>query len=131
MGPAFSFNRYEVLELCYKPNAESGAEENSIKFEPSYERSVDSPEQFRCTLSVELSGAVDLRVVIRGHFTSNGILDESEIVDAFSTIGFSVLFPYARSIVSQITSLDGLMMVTLPLVNATELMESLDEESED
>lgn len=120
MSSAFVFNRFRLVSLSYK-KGDDGSKEQKLRFLPSIQRGLEAKNEFKYNLNLQLEGAVHLDLAIEGFFTSNNSIPEEEIESAFLQIGFSVLFPYVRSIVSSITSLDGGKALTLPLLNVSDL----------
>lgn len=74
---------------------------------------------------VKPSSDLHLNVEISGHFELSESLETEEIDDFLSVNGTAILFPYVRSIISIISTLDSNDAIILPTIN-TQIFRDLD-----
>ena len=74
---------------------------------------------------IKPSSNLRLNVEISGHFELSKSLETEEIDDFLSVNGTAILFPYVRSIISIISTLDSNDAIILPTIN-TQIFRDLD-----
>ncbi|MDX5475021.1 MAG: protein-export chaperone SecB [Bacillaceae bacterium] len=117
--PVISFEQYEILNINYEKLENSEHDEQNIDTSVSIgftedmqagkveiEVKVFDPELFR-----------KITVSLRGLFTISEGLSEEEIKMYLAQNGTAILYPYVRSIVSFISSLDSESAIVLPTIN--------------
>ncbi|BBM20623.1 protein-export chaperone SecB [Lactiplantibacillus pentosus] len=54
---------------------------------------------------------------LEGYFEVSNELDNSKIATALAVNGVAILFPYARSVISMVSTLDSSEVIVLPTIN--------------
>lgn len=117
------FDRYELHEVYCKKNIGFEGETN-VSFTIQTQDHIDDNKIKRAILTLDITGAFDAKVVIAGIFAlTDGFLklDRDESSNDFNVIATSILLPYARSILSFVSSLDGSKPLIIPTVNLNAL----------
>lgn len=117
--PVISFEKYEILSIDYKKSDEQIIEESDITTEVSIGIS-EGMEAGKVEIKVGIADPINNRnieVKVRGFFVINGEFDLEEIKVFLSQNGTAMLYPYARSVVSMVSSLDSETTILLPTVN--------------
>lgn len=128
MKAKLQFTHYKVLEIIYKSAV---SEETEEILQPEFSVDIilheENPKKAMIKLGVELGGQSGDYVVatIAGFFTisSEEYLSEAEIVNFYRLNGVAILFPYLRSLVSDVTSKSDASPIILPTINIHKLME--------
>lgn len=135
MKSILSFNHYDVLETVYKFNPSK--EEGSIEITPSFKLDIQYNDEKRSEaaliFSVEIGDegleeyAFYVKAVIIGVFALE--IDDSEqsnehlINDLYKKNAVAILYPYMRSLVSDLSSKGSEMPLTLPPINVASMIE--------
>ncbi|HAC0715882.1 TPA_asm: hypothetical protein GYZ54_15345 [Listeria monocytogenes] len=127
MEPVIEFDGYEIKKLVYK-TIDNERTEAPIQGESNIKRSI------KIGLSEDITiGAVKLHIVILdnnnnreitleiiGKFIINGSFSKEEASLYLGTNGVAILYPYARSTVSFISTLDSPNAIVLPTINTSD-----------
>lgn len=127
-NPVIDFKGYEIenLELkkvnddidkaSVKNDISCGIKQNLKNAIVKIETTINDPENKRKVL-VTLNGFFDL---------DESIVNQQQALNYLSVNGVAILFPYVRSVVSMVTTLDSNSPIILPTVNTSEFNESLE-----
>lgn len=58
-----------------------------------------------------------ISLVLEGYFEISNELENSKIATALAVNGVAILFPYARSVISMMSTLDSSEVIVLPTIN--------------
>lgn len=123
MKPVITFDGYRINKLNYN-RIEMGDGSNEI-----------SEENFTRHVSIGITGDKEKAVVILdvmikdpnhdriiecevvGEFSVNKDLDASKIEEALSINGVALVYPYVRTIISMVTTLDSDSAIVIPTIN--------------
>ncbi|WP_413491438.1 hypothetical protein [Brochothrix thermosphacta] len=137
MRPAIELKVYEINKIIYKKigEFEEGQEDKSDKedIKTVVESGVAESDESKGRISIEMGiidkeGERSIDAKVTGYFTINkDVIEEQglDLKDTLSINGAAILFPYIRSVISMVTSLDSDNAILLPTVN---VMEFLDKE---
>lgn len=121
-SPFIQFNRYIITNIDYKLLDEPTLDEDG---ELSLSAFIGVSEDKK-TADIKLTGVIadhvknrSVTVEILGLFDLDMEGSVKEIKDFLSVNGTAILFPYLRSIVSIVSSLDGDNSIILPTINTT------------
>ncbi len=120
--PAVSFVNYELEKFSFQRNQTDESEIN-IEISISTQTTENDIALRKITLNLTITGAVSSEIVIAGIFKKEDYPEDFENTNALHIIGASVLFPYARSILSFISSIDGKKPILLPTINLNNFFE--------
>lgn len=140
---AFQFIDYKVNSINFKRNTEftyEGSMEIQFKFDASL--NLDIEQQSVCvTLDIIVcdpslfdTSPFTLNVSISGYFNyevEEEIEDYQKFEEQCKLFGITALFPYLRSIISEITRLSNLPTLVLPLINVYNYLENEKNKGED
>lgn len=115
--PVISFEKYEILKIDYSKINE--LEEGEIKTKVSIGIS-ERLDAAKVEIKVKVSDPTNYRVIkvkVRGYFLINDNKDQESIEQFLSQNGTAILYPYVRSIISMISSLDSEEAILLPTIN--------------
>ncbi|SEJ82432.1 preprotein translocase subunit SecB [Bhargavaea ginsengi] len=130
MKAALQFAHYHVVETIYKNGLlEPDPDFTDPKFSFKLSLDKDNINHAVVWLSVELGNPSDehyVKAVIAGFFRFNSevITEETEIISYYEINAASILFPYLRSLVSDLTSKGESKPVILPTINVHEMMQN-------
>lgn len=117
--PVITFEKYEILSIDYKKYDENEIEDSSVFRDASMGISSDN-ESGKIEITVKVSDPLNSRTIgvkIRGYFIVNIDLDIDQIKLYLSQNGIAMLYPYVRSIISMVSSLDAETSILLPTIN--------------
>ena len=132
----FQFVGYKVTDVDFKINKQydiDKVESNDNNFSLAFSIEVNSIlEEQRGIVTITADISKDykkmnrpffLKIIIAGFFSViDGKFDDKQLQDFLKYNGTTALFPFLRSVVSDITKSAGVDPVMLPLVNIAELM---------
>lgn len=124
--PVIYFKGYEIKDFRYRKNDFEHTEDNdenvpyNISVTPSY-----NSKKERAVIEVHVSfknNEISLDIVVNGYFE---LMDgEHENFEKYLVVnGTAMVFPYIRSMVSMLTSLDDENAIILPTINTYSLWE--------
>lgn len=119
--PVISFEKYDIVNINYEKYEPNVVEEAKIETRVSVGIS-EGLEAGRVEIESKISDPNNDRVItvkIRGYFLVNEDLEEEEIKDFLSQNGTAILYPYVRSVMSMVSSLDSEESILLPTINTT------------
>ncbi|NLC43358.1 MAG: hypothetical protein GX783_03640 [Clostridiales bacterium] len=115
-----SFIEYHLLELSYeKCDHENEEAELSLKIEE--QTNEDNASLRRIILDVIFEGPIKGKISLAGTFNINNNFEYADGSNALRIIGSSILLPYARSIISFISAVDGSSPFIIPTLNLNNL----------
>lgn len=135
MEPVMEFEGYSINKLFY------GTIESDIEIDESE----DEDDNFERKVSIGISedkkkGIVILNVIlfnsdnqksidveVAGEFSINKSLEIEEVEELLTVNGVALIYPYVRSIISMITSLDSSSAIIIPTLN-TKIFSNKEEE---
>ncbi|WP_438316567.1 protein-export chaperone SecB [Sporosarcina sp. FA9] len=130
MNALLQFKKFKVLEMVYKSSFLTNFDETvSPTFGVEIGLNEDNNRQAIVHLSVEIGDQSEddyLKVVIAGFFafeTDEDVKDDI-IYNYYELNGTAILFPYLRSIVSDLTSKGEDSPIILPTINILALLKS-------
>lgn len=132
MRAILQFIDYHVLETIYRLNLSFSDEEMSLEPKIMYTLEVnpDSIKQAVIGLGVEIGNAdmedspFYVKAKILGRFSiESEELSEQEILTFYKKNGTAILFPYLRSLVSDLTSKGSESPVILPTMNVSAMID--------
>lgn len=127
MEPVIEFKGYSIEKLVYtKEDLELEEEtevENGTATRLSIECGVsDDLKDGKVALAIQLKNeGSDIGIILEvsGQFKINNIDDIKEIQRFLSINGTAILYPYVRSIISMVSSLDSSEAIVLPTINTS------------
>lgn len=134
MRALLQFNSFKVLEMAYKSSFLTNFDETvSPEFSIQIGLNEDDSRQAIVQLAVEIGDQSEedyLKVVIAGYFTfeADDEVDDDIIYNYYELNGTAILFPYLRSIVSDLTSKGEDSPIILPTINIPALLKSKQDE---
>ena len=123
--PILMFQRYQIEKYHYDRKHNQLTANNE---DDDYQLEVDggiSEDLKRGKITVELTlktQEFNLNLCVIGYFDIKDGLEEKEIEKALVVNGTAMVFPYIRSMVSMLTSLDSENAVLLPTINTYNLL---------
>lgn len=122
MKSTLQFNTFKVLEIIYKNNLGESEDLGSPTFGVNISLNAKNNKQAMIRLSVEIGNDKTesyVKAEIAGFFTfeADEEISEEVLVNYYQVNGTAILFPYLRSIVSDITSKSDNSPIILPTVN--------------
>ena len=134
MKPVIEFKKYRIKNIDYR--AVDDVEELTNYDEKNGKISLsvglnESKEKAQLTVSTCVADVENLRVAdisIMGYFEINPEVEQEEIEHYLVQNGTAILFPYLRTTISFITSLDNENAIVIPTINTMGLFE---EETDD
>lgn len=119
-----NFLEYQLLSIAYE---KKDTAEKEINFSLGIEEQVNENNQQlrRIVLRLNLEGAAQGNIVLAGTFEIKDSYEEKGYGDsnALHVIGASILLPYARSILSFVSAVDGSTPIIVPTLNLNNLFE--------
>ncbi len=123
-GPVIEFNGYRIEEIEYKTINDINKSTFSIEPDLSFEFGLSKDmDEGVVKISVSLLDESNLRTIflkVLGQFSIPNDIEKEKIELYLAQNGSAMLFPYVRSIISVLTTLDGPSAVVLPTVNILE-----------
>lgn len=125
MDPVISFRGYTIETLNYSKGSYKFTKDLEIKEGLGINLSVncgitENLKNGQVILKVQLrEDERDLNIVleVHGDFEINNISNEEEIKNYLAVNGTAILYPYIRSILSMVSSLDSERAIVLPTIN--------------
>ncbi|WNN76754.1 protein-export chaperone SecB [Lysinibacillus capsici] len=129
--PIIKFKGYSIGKIFYSKEPlkidESLDLDENQEFGLSVEQSItDDLKKAILTLTVKLNNKeneVFILTEIDSYFEVNNLDTLEEIKEALLVNGTAIVYPYIRSIISMISSLDAGNAIVLPTINTTKLTE--------
>ncbi|MEJ9331087.1 protein-export chaperone SecB [Bacillus licheniformis] len=137
MEGIITFNGFKLDKMNYERSQNNGQDDMNLspKFMIYRIQSEENSSDFNIVLGIKIGEEdselpFEAEVIVRGFFTftSDEITDyEIEDIQRFTLInGSAILFPYLRSILTDITSKSNHNPVILPTINFTKFIQSKD-----
>ncbi|EAF1263095.1 protein-export chaperone SecB [Listeria monocytogenes] len=136
MSTVISFENYIVKNISYQPNENFKSPENGIDLKVSFSANIGANSKNAIVeLSSEIGDKIEedqpfyLDLTIAGLFEYNGGKESSseEFDDYLKQNAIAILFPYLRSMISDITSKSNQFPTyTLPVMNIAEMLKEND-----
>ncbi|MEC1586154.1 protein-export chaperone SecB [Bacillus spizizenii] len=136
MKSFFQFDDYNIIDVNYKFNNNFESDEAVLSpiFDFELEFEDETKDEADLILGIELgdkdlvSNSFYLNCKVQGHFIfNNDEFPEEEKVKFFKVNGVSILFPYLRSLVSDLTSKGSEQPVILPTMNVAQMIKDQEE----
>ncbi|AGR09932.1 hypothetical protein AE205_14365 [Listeria monocytogenes] len=127
MEPVIEFDAYEIINLEYKNvenqrieelENESSNIQRTIKIGLSEDVTFGAVKLHISVVDNENNREINLEIL--GKFIINGELSKDEASLYLGTNGVAILYPYARSIISFISTLDSENAIVLPTINTSD-----------
>lgn len=136
MKPIITFKKYKILEYNFKRlENDSNTNEERIKSKPEFELEVQpaiTPDFKFGKIVVDVaynSNEFKINLKVEGYFEVSDNLEKNEVEEVLTLNGTSILFPYVRSMVSMLTSLDSTQAIILPTINTYNLLKGKEKKS--
>ncbi|MDN5948208.1 MAG: protein-export chaperone SecB [Lactococcus lactis] len=134
MKPVIEFQKYRIKNIDYR--AVDNIDELKTYDEKNGKISLsiglnESKDKAQLTVSTCISDSDNLRVAdisVIGYFEINPEVEQEEIEQYLVQNGTAILFPYLRTTISFITSLDNDKAIIIPTINTIGLFEEESEE---
>lgn len=130
MEPVIKFKQYRITKIDYKAFDDTEELEKHKSEHGNLKMSVTfSEEQDKARLIVEAS-VIDFEerrmafIEVTGYFEVNPEMDIEDTRSFLQVNGTAILFPYIRTTISFITSLDNENAIILPTINTTDFGEN-------
>lgn len=120
--PVIEFEKYEILNIVYEKIEDYDIEEKNIETSVSIGFTEDL-QAGKVEIDVNIIDPQQsrfIRVIVRGLFIINDGLDEEKVKVYLAQNGTAILYPYVRSIVSMISTMDSESAVILPTINTVQ-----------
>lgn len=127
-GPVIKLKGYRIKNIEYNliiDNLENQAEDvvNNTSVKCSLTNELDFGQIELSSTFNDISNDRTINVTLLGQFDINPDLDDEEEIKKYLALnGTAILYPYLRSVVSMVSSLDSDSAILLPTVNVNELM---------
>ncbi len=123
MAAAFTFDGYQIKNLEYRldEEKEKTSTGREVNFQIGVASNNDDSNKYRVELIVSVGGNPKIQLSLFGFLTSTGYFESGEAMESAKMVGASILYPYARSIISAISVQDSGQGVILPTINLLEL----------
>lgn len=119
MSAAFEFVRYNIVNISYYADENiDKSKEPEIKTQIEIARNNENQSLFRLNLTIIVTGPKKINLLMYGYFKWNGEYIKEDTEKCLGSFGTSILYPYARVAISQISILDGGKPIILPTINA-------------
>jgi preprotein translocase subunit SecB len=132
MKAVMQFKDYHVLETIYKSDPDFEGEETKLSPKINYNLRYqnDSLQSAEIDLSVSLGdkylekNSFFVKAKIRGYFIVQGdiLKDPEKVIRFYKENGIAILFPYIRSLISDLTSKGSEIPIILPTINIVEMI---------
>lgn len=128
MEPIIKFTNYKIKNIDYKflgldkeSNSNSDAVENTINTKVQIGISKDLKEGLVILKNEIIDSENDrtISIEIYGEFEILKEMDEDEIKSVLKVNGVAILYPYSRSLISFLTSIDSDSAILLPTINTS------------
>lgn len=135
MEPVIKFKQYRITKIDYKAFDDieelekHRSEHGNLKLSVAFSEEKDKARVIVETSVIDLEERRMASIEITGYFEINPEMDIENTRRFLQVNGTAILFPYIRTIVSFITSLDNEKAIILPTINTTDFGE--DDNSED
>lgn len=135
-GPVIYLDGYMINRISYETIEDDKTETLSTEPQVSYSFGLsDDNKNGLVTIEANVfdkKRARKIEISVSGNFSipDNG-LDVEDIKTYLAQNGSAILYPYVRSIVSVLTTLDGPSAIVMPTLNMVEQFESDEENSEE
>lgn len=120
--PVISFEKYEILNIKYEKIEDDRPLDRDINTQVSIGYT-DDFEAGKVEIEVNITDPDLIRLIkvtVRGLFTISNGLTEEEVKVYLSQNGTAIIYPYVRSIVSMISTLDSESAIVLPTINTVQ-----------
>lgn len=114
------FLEYRLLELSYE-KCDSVNEEIEISLKTEEQINEDNPSLRRIILNVIIEGTIKGQISLAGIFNINDNYGYDDSSNTLHVIGASILLPYARSVFSFVSAVDGSTPFIIPTINLNNL----------
>lgn len=130
MKPVIEFKGYEIENIYYNKNELSEELKKELTFDEignamklAYKTGLSSDEKMGLvSFMINIyrgSDYLNFELEVSGHFAILDKLNPEKIDEYLSINGTAILFPYVRSIVSMLTTLDSKDAIILPTINTS------------
>ncbi|WP_429966842.1 hypothetical protein [Enterococcus sp. AZ058] len=128
--PIINFMRYSIEEYIYKKidSKDSKREEKSTSPEDNFSIGVTPAmtsdfKHGKITVSIRYDlEPHNIKLSVSGYFELNEDYSEEEVERALVVNGTAIVFPYIRSMISMLSSLDSESAIILPTINTNNLL---------
>ncbi|MFW3589727.1 hypothetical protein [Vagococcus fluvialis] len=128
--PIINFIRYNIEEYIYKKIelTDSADDEKNTSPEDNFSIGVTpaiTPDfkHGKITISIHYDLAPhNIKLSVNGFFELNDEYSEDELEKALVVNGTAIIFPYIRSMISMLSSLDSEEAIILPTINTNNLL---------
>lgn len=134
------FNGYLADNIFFIINNEFNRDKESLELKIEFSYSLDMDyEQKKAILNLGCIVFDDCKVnnypftidiSLEGFFEFDGNLDKEQVYKMMEVNGVAILFPYLRSIISNITSSAGVQPLVIPTMNISKLIENYKNKTE-
>jgi len=131
-----NFKRYMVSKIDFKYNPEFSGGKGKMDINFGHWVAIKNDQAqvtLRCTLfrnAKKEEKPFDLEVHMTGFFSFKGELEGEELKKLISNRGLSILFPYMRALITNITGSSGFPPIVLPIINVNQLLEKQSSQDE-
>lgn len=126
--PVINFQKYEIKEYFFKRKEIDDAQ--SEHPEPDFELSVTpgvTPDFSDGKISVNVNFEnedISVKLIVEGFFELNKEVSKEKLEEYLVVNGTAIVFPYIRSMISMLTSLDSEKAILLPTINTNNLLDN-------
>lgn len=129
--PVINFIRYSIEEYIYKKIDSTDNNENTTSNSPEDNFSIGVTPAItsdfkhgKITISIHYHLAPhDIKLSVNGFFELNDDYSEDELEKFLVVNGTAIVFPYIRSMISMLSSLDAEDAIILPTINTNSLLD--------
>lgn len=120
MPAAFEFLGYNINKMVYELATTPVDQDNDkmpFENEIHLDRNNEDSSMFRLSINVNLKSKKNICLEMFGYFKWNLDYIEKETEKSLLSFGTTILYPYARSVISSLSILDGGEPIIIPTIN--------------
>lgn len=131
-SPVISLKGYKINKLsynCYSSDESESLGESTTEVKCGLTSDFTNGQIILSNRFIDTENNREISVELIGYFEiSKNLTDEEKIQEFLSINGTAILYPYLRSIISVVTSLDSENVLLLPTVNILDMLSETDSE---
>ena len=113
----FKFNNYNITNVRFSIN-EDFEGENGVELDVSFKTSIKTSNNY----------PFELEINIQGYFSFDNNLNDEDVLKRCKVNGTSILFPYLRSAITDVTKIANVNPLVLPSINIYNLIKENEKE---
>ncbi|WP_343002858.1 protein-export chaperone SecB [Intestinibacter bartlettii] len=132
----FKFNNYNITNVRFSIN-EDFEGENGVELDVSFKTSIKTSNNGKAIINltaivfencVQNNYPFELEINIQGYFSFDNNLNDEDVLKRCKVNGTSILFPYLRSAITDVTKIANVNPLVLPSINIYNLIKENEKE---